>query len=78
MSNMTYVLTSILLSFLVCAIFMSLYKEEQKDDNTYIQTSLKSYRELISNHTETIDILRAHVYDLEQKLKEMEKLDDGK
>lgn len=78
MSNLAIVLIPILISLISCAIFMSAYKEEQKDDNTYIQTILKSYRELISNHTETIDILRAHVYDLEQKLKEMETTDDGK
>lgn len=78
MSNLAIVLIPILISLISCAIFMSAYKEEQKDDNTYIQTILKSYRELISNHTEMINILSAHVYDLENKLKEMEKVDDGK
>lgn len=78
MSNLTIVLIPILISLISCAIFMSAYKEEQKDDNTYIQTILKSYRELIAKHTETIDILRARVYDLEQKLEEMETTNDGK
>lgn len=78
MSNLTIVLIPILISLISCAIFMSAYKEEQKDDNAYIQTILKSYRELIAKHTETIDILRARVYDLETKIKEMEKVDDGK
>ena len=82
MSNLAIVLIPILISLISCAIFMSAYKEEQKDDNAYIRTIVTSYRELIAKHTETLDILRARVYDLENKVNEitneMEKLDDGK
>ena len=82
MSNLAIVLIPILISLISCAIFMSAYKEEQKDDNAYIHTIIKSYRELIAKHIETFDILRAKIYDLENKVneitKEMEKVDDGK
>ena len=77
MSNMTIILTSILLSFLVCAIFMSAYKEEQKEDNAYIRTLLRSNQNLIAELIEKTDILRARVYDLENKIKEMESKNDN-
>ena len=78
MSNLTIILTCVLMSFLTSALFMSAYKEEQKGDNAYIRTLLRSNQNLIAELIEKTDILRARVYDLEQKLKEMEKLDDGK
>ena len=78
MSNLTIILTCVLMSFLTSALFMSAYKEEQKGDNEYIRTLLRSNQNLIAELIEKTDILRARVYDLEQKLKEMETTDDGK
>ena len=77
--NLVCIAICILISFISCAIFMSTYKEDFKTE--YISDKNFIYS-LIRNHTEQIDILRARVYDLENKVneitKEMEKLDDGK
>lgn len=82
MSNMTYVLTSILLSFLVCAIFMSLHKEDMKESIKEFSFGINSNRKKLRTHDEEFNVLRARVYDLETKVKEitkeMEKTNDGK
>lgn len=82
MSNMTYILTSVLLSFLACAIFMSLYMEDMKESIKEFSFGINSNRKKLRTHDEELNILRARVYDLENKVneitKEMEKLDDGK
>lgn len=76
MSNLTIILTSILLSFLVCAIFMSAYKEDVKDVLNDIISAGKNNAKLIKAYADEIDILRARVYDLENKIKEMESKND--
>lgn len=78
MSNLTLVLTSILISFLCCAIFMSVYKEEIKESIKEFSFGINSNRKKLRTHDEELNVLRARIYDLENKLKEMEKLDDGK
>lgn len=78
MSNLTIILTSVLLSFLCCAIFMSAYKEDWNDVINDIISAGRNNVELIKAFADELDILRARVYDLENKLKEMETTDDGK
>ena len=82
MSNMTYILTSVLLSFLACAIFMSLYNEDLKESIKEFSFGINSNRKKLRTHDEELNILRARVYDLENKVneitKEMETTDDGK
>ena len=76
MSNLTIILTSILLSFLVCAIFMSSYKEDWNDTLNHIISAGKNNAKLIKAYADEIDILRARVTDLENKIKEMESKND--
>ena len=76
MSNLTYILTSVLLSFLVCAIFMSAYKEDVKDVLNSIISAGRNNAKLIKELTDEINILRARIYDLENKIKEMETNND--
>lgn len=79
MGNLVYIAICVLIYFVTSAFFMSRYKEDFKieynSDKNFIYT-------LIKNHAEEIDILRARITDLENKVneitKEMEKLDDGK
>lgn len=78
MSNLTIILTSVLLSFLACCIFMSAYKEDWNDVINHIISAGRNNAELIKAFADELDILRARVYDLEQKLKEMETTDNGK
>lgn len=78
MSNLTIVLTSVLLSFLCCAIFMSAYNEDVKESIKEFSFGINSNRKKLRTHDEELNILRARVYDLENKLTEMEKIDDGK
>ena len=79
---MTYILTSVLLSFLACAIFMSLYKEEIKESIKEFSFGINSNRKKLRTHDEELNVLRARVYDLENKVneitKEMETTNDGK
>lgn len=79
MSNLVCIAICILIYFVTSAVFISIYKEDFKTEYNSDKNFIYS---LIRNHTEEIDILRARVYDLEQKLmeitKEMEKVDDGK
>ena len=73
MSNIVYVALPIFISFIMSAIFMSSYKEDFKNeynsDKNFIYT-------LIRNHADEISILKARIYDLETKLKEMENHND--
>ena len=72
MSNLTIVLTCVLISFLTSALFMSSYKEDLNDILKSIISAGKNNAELIKALTDEINILRARVYDLENKIKEME------
>jgi len=76
MSNLTIILTSILLSFLVCALFMSAYKEDMKESIKEFSFGINSNRKKLRTHDEELNVLRARVYDLENKIKEMESKND--
>ena len=76
MSNLTIILTSVLLSFFCCAIFMSAYKEDWNDVLKSIISAGRNSAELIRALTDEINVLRARVYDLENKLKEIETQND--
>lgn len=78
MSNLTIILTSVLLSFLACCIFMSAYKEDWNDILKDIISAGRNNAILIRKFADEMDILRARVTDLENKLKEMETTNDGK
>lgn len=77
MSNLGIVLTCIFISFIACAIFMSSYKEDQKDKIHEIDFNISGLWKKIRKYDEELNILRARVYDLENKLKEMETIDNG-
>jgi len=76
LSDLTIILTSILLSFLVCALFMSAYKEDWNDVINNIISAGRNNAELIKAFADEIGILRARVTDLENKIKEMESKND--
>lgn len=78
MSNLTVVLMVVFISFFTCAIFMSAYKEDWNDVLNDIVSAGRNNAKLIRAFADEIDILRARVYDLENKLKELETTDDGK
>ena len=82
MSNLTIILTSVLISFLCCAIFMSLYKEEISDELHTLRIRLNDAWTQIHILQDQVYVYNAKVYDLENKVneitKEMEKIDDGK
>ena len=76
MSNLTIILTCVLMSFLTSALFMSAYKEDWNDVINDIISAGRNNAELIRAFADEIDILRARVYDLENKIKEMESKND--
>ena len=76
MSDITIILTSILLSFLVCAIFMSAYKEDMKESIKELSFGINSNRKKLRTHDEELNVLRGRVYNLENKIKEMESKND--
>lgn len=82
MSNLTIVLTCVLLSFLACAIFMSAYKEDNSNEMHTLRTRLNDAWTQIHILQDQVYVYNAKVYDLENKVneitKEMEKVDDGK
>ena len=76
MSNLTIILTCVLMSFLTSALFMSAYKEDWNDILNDIISAGRNNAELIKAFADETDILRARVTDLENKLKEMENHND--
>ena len=78
MSNLGIVFMCIFVSFIACAIFMSSYREDQKDKNNTIDFNISGLWKKIRTYDDELNILRARIFDLEDKLKEMENLDDGK
>ena len=76
MSNLTIILTCVLMSFLTSALFMSAYKEDWNDVLNSIISAGRNNTELIKAFADEIDILRARVTDLENKIKEMESKND--
>ena len=76
MSNLTIILTCVLMSFLTSALFMSAYKEDWNNILNDIISAGRNNAELIKRFADELDILRARVYDLENKLKEIENHND--
>ena len=82
MSNLACIGICILIYFVTSAIFISIYKEgfkhEYNSDKSLIYSIIREHQSLITSHSDSLDILRARVTDLENKLKKMENIDDGK
>lgn len=76
MSNLTIILTCVLMSFLTSALFMSAYKEDWNDILNDIISAGRNNAKLIKAFADELDTLRARVYDLENKIKEMESKND--
>lgn len=76
MSNLTIILTCVLMSFLTSALFMSAYKEDWNDILNGIISAGRNNTKLIKAFADEIGILRARVTDLENKIKEMESKND--
>lgn len=76
MSNLTIILTCVLMSFLTSALFMSAYKEDWNDILNNIISAGRNNTKLIKAFADEIGILRARVTDLENKIKEMESKND--
>ena len=76
------VVTSIGISVCFSALIIGIIKGDIDADVIFIKSHIKSVWSSLRTHDDELDILRARVYDLEQKLKEitkeMEKVDDGK
>lgn len=78
MSNLTIILTCVLMSFLTSALFMSAYKEDISDELHTIRTRVNDSWTEINMLKDQIYAHNAKIYDLETKLEEMETTDDGK
>lgn len=76
MSNLTIILTCVLMSFLTSALFVSAYKEDWNDILNDIISTVRDITKSIKAFTDETDILRARVTDLENKIKEMESKND--
>lgn len=76
MSNLTIILTCVLMSFLTSALFMSAYKENWNDVINNIISAGRNNAKLIKAFADEIGILRARMTDLENKIKEMESKND--
>lgn len=76
------VVVSIGISVCLSGVIFGYIKDDIEADIEFIKSNVKSFWELIGSHADELDTLRARVYDLEQKLKEitkeMEKTNDGK
>ena len=72
------VVVSIGISVCLSGVIFGCIKGDIEADMEFLKSNIRSHWSLISSHADGLDILRARVYDLEQKLKEMETTDDGK
>ena len=72
MSNLGIVFTCMFISFLVCSVCMSSFNQDQKDKLHAIDFNISSIWKKMRTHDEELNVLRARVYILENKLKEME------
>lgn len=80
MSNFACIGICIFVSLIMCGVFMSAYKEvfksEYETDKSFIYSYMRDNFKLIKSYSDDINVLRARVYDLENKLKEMETQND--
>lgn len=72
------VVTSIGISVCLSGVIIGIIKGDIEADMEFIKSNVKSLWNLSRRYGDEIDILRARVTDLENKLKEMETTDDGK
>lgn len=72
------VVFSVGISACIFGVIEGILKGDNDATIEYLMTNIKSLWERIRALGDEIDILRARMTDLETKLKEMEKLDDGK
>ena len=78
MSNLVCIAICILISLVTSACFMSVYKEEIKDELKIMNSRLDRAWSAINALKDNVYIDNAKICDLKNKLIEMEKLDDGK
>ena len=78
MSNLVCIGLSILVAFVSSALFMSVYKEDISDELHTLRTRVNDSWTEINMLKDQIYAYNAKIYDLKNKLEEMEKLDDGK
>ena len=78
MSNLVCVAISILVSFVTSAVFITAYKEDISDDLHTLGSRLTDAWTKIHMLEDIQYIHNAKICDMERKLKEMEKVDDGK
>lgn len=72
------VITSIGISVCLSGVIFGIIKGDIEADMEFIKSNVKSLWNLLRRYGDEIDILRARVTDLENKLKEMETTDNGK
>ena len=77
-----FVVTSVAILVVLSVCLSRVIKGDIEADMEFIKSNVKSIWNLLRRYGDEIDILRARVTDLENKVneitKEMEKLDDGK
>lgn len=73
-----FVVTSVAILVVLSMCLSRVIKGDIEADMEFIKSNVKSFWELIDSHSNELDTLRARVYDLEKKLKEMETTGDGK
>ena len=71
-----FVVTSVAILVVLSVCLSRVIKNDIKADMEFIKFNIKSFWELIGTHADELDTLRARVYDLENKLKEMENHND--
>ena len=70
------VVTCIGISMCLSGVIFGVFKGDIEADMEFIKSNVKSFWELIGSHADELDSLRARVYDLENKIKEMESKND--
>lgn len=70
------VVTSIGFSMCLSGVIIGIIKGDIEADMEFIKSNVKSIWNLLRRYGDEIDTLRARVYDLENKLKEMESKND--
>lgn len=70
------VVTSIGISFCLSGVIIGIIKGDIEADMEFIKSNIKSLWNLLRRYGDEIDILRARITDLENKLKEMENHND--
>ena len=72
------VVVSVGISMCLSGAIIGIIKGDNDATIEYLMTNVKSLWKRVQQLSDEMDILRARITDLENRLKEMEKLDDGK